>query len=53
MGKLQPAEIATMVIDYLSHPEKLQQMRDRLLAVRGKPGAAQKLAQLVWEELDY
>ncbi len=36
-------------LDFLNHPEKLQQMRDRLLSIRGQPGAAQKLAQLVGE----
>jgi lipid A disaccharide synthetase len=51
VGKLQPSEIAQLVLDYLEHPEKLEEMRSRLRAVRGQPGAAQKLAQLVREAL--
>jgi len=41
-----------LAIDYLSHPEKLAQMGDRLRGVRGESGAAKKIAQLVFEELD-
>ena len=52
VGKLQPQEVAQLVLDYLEHPEKLEDMRSRLRAVRGQPGAAQKLAQLVQEALD-
>jgi len=40
------------VIDYLDHPEKLQEMVDRLQQVRGLPGAAMKLAQVVGEEVE-
>jgi hypothetical protein len=50
-GKIQPQDVARLVLDYLEHPEKLEEMRSRLRAVRGQPGAAQKLAQLVREEL--
>jgi lipid-A-disaccharide synthase len=52
VGKLQPQAVAEMVIDFLTHPEKLQQMRDRLRSIRGQPGAAQKLANLVREEVE-
>lgn len=51
VGKLQPQAVAELALDFLSHPEKLQQMRDRLRSVRGQPGAAQKLASLVSKEL--
>ncbi len=51
LGQLQPAEVAQRVLDYLEHPEKLEEMRSRLRQIRGQPGAAQKLAQLVREEL--
>jgi lipid-A-disaccharide synthase len=51
VGKLEPSEVAQLALDYLEHPEKLEEMRSRLRAVRGQPGAAQKLAQLVQEEL--
>ncbi len=50
-GKLEPENVAKLVLDYLENPEKLEEMRSRLRGVRGKPGAAQKLAQLVCEEL--
>lgn len=52
IGKLEPQALAALVIDYLSHPEKLAAMRDRLRAVRGESGAAGKLAQLVCEEVN-
>jgi lipid-A-disaccharide synthase len=52
VGKLQPAEVAQLVIDYLEHPQKLEEMRSQLRSVRGQPGAAQKLTQLVQEALD-
>jgi lipid A disaccharide synthetase len=51
IGKLQPEAVAELAIDYLSHPEKLAQMGDRLRAVRGQSGAAQKIAELVGEEI--
>jgi len=47
VGKLQPEEVAQQVLDYLGHPEKLEKMRSQLRTVRGQPGAAQKLVQLV------
>ncbi len=49
VGKLQPQDVAELVLDFLHHPEKLQQIRDRLRSIRGKTGAAQKLAQIVSE----
>jgi lipid-A-disaccharide synthase len=52
VGKIQPQDIAQRVIDYLEHPQKLEEMRSRLRQVRGKPGAAQKLAEIVREELN-
>ncbi|MBD1879505.1 lipid-A-disaccharide synthase [Coleofasciculus sp. FACHB-T130] len=52
LGKLQAAEVAEFSLDYLNHPEKLQEMRDRLRSIRGEAGAAQKLAKLVCEELE-
>ena len=52
MGKLEPETVALLAIDYLSHPEKLAQMGDRLRAVRGESGAAHKIAELVCEQID-
>ncbi len=51
VGKLQASDIADMVLDFLEHPEKLEQISDRLRSIRGQAGAAQKLATLVSEEL--
>lgn len=51
VGRLTPPMVGDMVLDFLDHPEKLQEMRDRLRAVRGQPGAAQKLVEIVAEEL--
>jgi lipid-A-disaccharide synthase len=51
VGELTPEEVAVRVLDWLDHPEKLAQIRDRLKQVRGKPGAAQAIAHLVQEQL--
>ena len=52
VGKLQPQQVAEFALDFLQHPEKLEQMRSHLRSIRGEPGAAQKLATLVSEELE-
>lgn len=52
LGKLEPFDVAQMALDYLKHPEKLEEMRGKLRSVRGQPGAAEKLAELVVKELD-
>jgi lipid-A-disaccharide synthase len=51
VGKLQAAEIAQRVLDYLDHPEKLEKMRDRLLVVRGQPGASRQITEIVGQLL--
>jgi lipid-A-disaccharide synthase len=51
IGRLQPEQIAEIVLDYLDHPDQLQQIRDRLIAVRGKKGAAQKIARITIQKL--
>jgi lipid-A-disaccharide synthase len=52
VGKLQPQQVAEFALDFLQHPEKLEQMRSHLRSIRGEPGAAQKLATLGCEELE-
>ncbi|OZH51599.1 lipid-A-disaccharide synthase [Hydrocoleum sp. CS-953] len=47
MGKLKPETVAELVLEFLSHPEKLVEMSDRLRSLRGEPGAAEKLAEIV------
>ncbi|TVP64245.1 MAG: lipid-A-disaccharide synthase [Nodularia sp. (in: Bacteria)] len=51
VGKLQPQEVAEMVLEFLDHPERLEAMRAKLRSVRGESGAAQKLAGLVRDVL--
>ncbi len=52
VGKLQPQDIGEMVLDFLTHPEKLEQIRTKLRSIRGEAGAAQKIAGLVSEVLN-
>lgn len=51
VGELQAADVAQLVLDWLTHPAKLKQIRDRLLQVRGKPGAAFQIAKIVEKQL--
>jgi len=51
MGELQPQEVGEMVLDFLDHPEKLDDIRAKLHNIRGESGAAQKIAQIVGEEI--
>jgi lipid-A-disaccharide synthase len=51
VGELRPEDVANQVLDWLDHPEKIAQIRDRLKQVRGKPGAAHAIAQLVQKQL--
>jgi lipid A disaccharide synthetase len=51
VGKLQPQDVASMALDFLAHPEKLQAIQRKLRNIRGKAGAAQKIAQLAQQEL--
>lgn len=47
VGNLEPDAIAAIALDWLTHPDKLAAIRANLRQVRGEPGAANKLAQLV------
>ena len=47
VGKLKPEVVAELVLEFLSHPEQLEEMRDRLHNVRGEPGAAKKLTEIL------
>ncbi len=51
VGKLHPPEVGEMVLDYLQNPDKLADIRNKLNSVRGEAGAAQKISDLVLEEL--
>ncbi len=52
VGKLQAPEVGEMVLDWLTHPQKLDEMRAKLHSVRGESGAASKIAQIVCEEIE-
>jgi len=52
IGKLEPQIIAEKIDHYLEHPQELAQIRDRLMTVRGNPGASKKIAQIVKQEFD-
>lgn len=52
IGRLEADAVADLAIDYLSHPDKLARMGDRLRAVRGESGAAKKIAELVCQEIE-
>ena len=47
VGKLQSEEVANLVMDYLAYPAKLKSMQDSLVAVRGKSGAARRIADII------
>jgi hypothetical protein len=51
IGRLNPQDIAVTILNYLTHPDLLQDMSDRLIAARGKYGAAQQIASLVRQQL--
>lgn len=51
VGQLQPSDVTTRVLHYLDNPQELDNMRQKLRQVRGAPGAADKLVQLVCDEL--
>ncbi len=51
IGNLQPQAIANLILDWLNHPEKLAEIQAKLRQVRGKAGAAEKLAEIVKNQL--
>ena len=51
VGQLQASDVGEIVLDFLTHPEKLAAIRAKLSSTRGEAGAAQKLASLVKEEI--
>ncbi|MFQ3628254.1 MAG: lipid-A-disaccharide synthase [Cyanobacteriota bacterium] len=51
VGNLKPEEVSSLALDWLADPETRDAVRDRLRGVRGMPGAAEKLAAIVVEEL--
>jgi lipid-A-disaccharide synthase len=52
VGKLQPQQVAEIAINWLENPQKLQLIRDKLQSVRGQPGAAHHIAEIIIEEIN-
>lgn len=52
VGRLQPEAVAARALEWLECPEKLAEVRSRLQAVRGQPGAAERIARIVAAELE-
>jgi len=53
IGRLTPEQIAAKVLSWLEHPQHLHRVQRDLQAVRGEPGAAAKLAELVLQAVHY
>ena len=51
IGYLTPDLVVAKIQDYLDHPEKLDAMKQELRQVRGEPGAALKVVEIVEELL--
>lgn len=47
VGPLEPADVAAKIMDYLDSPHRLEEMRHALEKVRGEPGAAKALVNMV------
>ncbi|HIK13664.1 MAG TPA: lipid-A-disaccharide synthase [Oscillatoriaceae cyanobacterium M33_DOE_052] len=47
VGELSPDAVALLALELLAQPERLAAMRSSLRQLRGEPGAAAKIAQLV------
>ncbi len=47
LGRLEASDVADRVLDYLEHPEKLEEMRGELRSVCGEAGASERLVDVV------
>ena len=52
-GTVTPPQAASVALDYLEHPEKLDQVRQALRNLRGPAGAADKMAELILKTVNY
>ena len=52
VGDLQPEAVARQVVELLADSDRLQHMRQALCQVRGEPGAAVKLVNLMQKALN-
>jgi lipid-A-disaccharide synthase len=53
LGPITADQVSDLAIDYLSHPEKLAEISQTLRQLRGPAGAADKMASLILETVDY
>ncbi len=53
LGLITAEQVSEQVRDYLTHPEKLAAIRQDLRSLRGPAGAADKMANLILEAVDY
>ena len=51
VGNLQADKISQIAIGFLDNPGKLKLMRERLIGVRGQPGAAIRIVAIVYKRL--
>jgi lipid-A-disaccharide synthase len=52
VGELEPTDVAELILDWLANPIQLAEIRERLLQVRGQPGAATELTNILKEQLN-
>lgn len=52
-GPISAQDVADVALDYLVHPEKLDNVRQTLRTLRGPAGAADKMADLILETVYY
>ncbi len=53
LGPITAQQVSEVVQDYLAHPKKLTTMRQTLRKLRGPAGAADKMANLILEVVNY
>ena len=51
VGQIVPKNIAEMTLDFLANPTKVQRMHSLLLQNRGNDGAAQKIVEIILQQL--
>ncbi|MGD1864757.1 MAG: lipid-A-disaccharide synthase [Phormidesmis sp.] len=52
-GPITPQQVTTLALNYLEHPQKLEEIRQTLRTLRGPAGAAEKMADLILETVNY
>ncbi|PZO22337.1 MAG: lipid-A-disaccharide synthase [Leptolyngbya foveolarum] len=52
-GYVTAQDVSEIALDYLTHPEKLDEMRRSLRGLRGSANAADKMADLILETVNY